>query len=194
MRKLLYCSLIFTLLGIVGCSKEKDEDACNGKTCKNGSTCVDGVCDCPPNYTGSDCGTQITPSQISIERIEVKQWPPLTPNGNNWDEGWCIGSYPDIFVTLNDGSGQIVKTSFISECREDTVYNYTDSLPVVTANVNNNLMLSLYDNDTGFCFPSDSMGTVSTQIYHPDNDFPPTLELADPAKEIEVTIYIEYIF
>lgn len=192
MQKLLYYFSIFSLLTVFGC--KKDENLCGEVNCKNGAICVNDRCDCPANYTGLDCGQQITPSEIRINKVEVHRWPLQTPDGMNWDEGWCAGPLPDLFVTLTDGSGPLAKTSYVSECKEDSIYTYRDKLPVVSSNVTSFLVVSLYDNDTGFCWPSDSMGTVQAPLYFATNKFPSTLNLSREDPPIKVRVFIEYEF
>ncbi|MEN9347482.1 MAG: hypothetical protein RLZZ77_993 [Bacteroidota bacterium] len=37
----------------------KEDDPCEGVSCLNGGTCVDGNCDCDAGFEGTDCGTQM---------------------------------------------------------------------------------------------------------------------------------------
>lgn len=43
----------FAMIAYSSCSKK---DPCEGVTCKNNGTCVDGSCKCPTGYEGVDCG------------------------------------------------------------------------------------------------------------------------------------------
>ena len=77
---------------------------CYGITCLNGGTCVNGLCNCLQGYTGPNCSQQVTPSQIRITQIVLDQFPPLDA-GADWDGALCGVAYPDIYVTLDDGTG-----------------------------------------------------------------------------------------
>lgn len=52
--------VIASLLGVflaLGCKKELQKtDPCAGVICLNGGYCADGSCNCPPGYSGKDCG------------------------------------------------------------------------------------------------------------------------------------------
>ena len=41
---------------VTSCNKAKDK--CEGVVCQNSGTCVAGVCDCPPGYSGTHCETK----------------------------------------------------------------------------------------------------------------------------------------
>jgi hypothetical protein len=43
--------IIFIILLSLGCKN----DPCDNIVCKNGGTCVNGMCDCPVGYNGPDC-------------------------------------------------------------------------------------------------------------------------------------------
>lgn len=43
---------LFLFIAFWGC---KEDDQCDDVSCFNGGTCVDGLCDCPPGYSGPNC-------------------------------------------------------------------------------------------------------------------------------------------
>ena len=45
------------------------DDPCDDIFCYNDGYCVDGTCECPLGYTGSDCGFQVTPKKIVLKGI-----------------------------------------------------------------------------------------------------------------------------
>jgi len=52
--------LTIIILGLGLCLTACEDDAadpCDNLTCVNGGTCVDGACDCPTGYTGTNCGS-----------------------------------------------------------------------------------------------------------------------------------------
>ena len=44
----------FAMVLFAGC-----DDPCKDVTCLNGGTCLEGTCECPTGYEGTDCGTEI---------------------------------------------------------------------------------------------------------------------------------------
>lgn len=194
MQKILYYFSILCLLTVFGCKDDETNNPCGEINCQNGGKCENGICDCPPHFTGADCGQQITPIEIRINKIEVIQWPSQTPDGEDWDKGFCIGPLPDIFAILRDDQEELLSTAFVSESREDSIYTYQDSFPVLTTNISSELNISLFDRDTGLCLPSDSMGTVQAPLYFPTNDFPSILELSSDDPPIKVKVFVEYEF
>ena len=170
-------------------------DPCYNVTCLNGGTCANGSCNCPEGYTGSDCSQQKTPAQIRITQIVVRQWP-FTNNGTDWDTGVCGGGNPDIFVTLDDGTGVFVNTGFYSNCIPNQTYTYNSSndFPRSSTNVTNEFVLRLYDNDTGVCAPDDFLGGLRGSVYNSTNGFPNPIRFNSPSAEIDATIHLEYVF
>ncbi|MFN8286565.1 MAG: calcium-binding EGF-like domain-containing protein [Chitinophagales bacterium] len=47
------------LLTVYACKKEKNTDACSTVSCQNGGSCQSGTCNCPSNYTGTNCEIEV---------------------------------------------------------------------------------------------------------------------------------------
>jgi hypothetical protein len=47
-------------------------DLCEGVICENGGNCVNGDCNCPPQWTGSDCSQEETPIKMRFSSIPIK--------------------------------------------------------------------------------------------------------------------------
>lgn len=48
-------SLMFAMICVPFLFSCEEDDPCNSVDCFNGGNCVDGVCDCPPGYSGVNC-------------------------------------------------------------------------------------------------------------------------------------------
>lgn len=57
MRKLIPLLTVVLLLTAAACKRS----TCEGVVCKNGGSCVDGVCDCLPAFTGATCELHTNP-------------------------------------------------------------------------------------------------------------------------------------
>ncbi|MBW7914375.1 MAG: calcium-binding EGF-like domain-containing protein [Taibaiella sp.] len=52
----LFVTTVFSAALYTGCTKSADE--CDNITCKNGGGCINGICNCPSDYTGVNCETR----------------------------------------------------------------------------------------------------------------------------------------
>ena len=106
-----------TLL-VSGCAK----DPCATVTCKNSGTCANGSCNCPEGWSGSDCGTQKTPSKIRVSKIEILEFPSTTSSGGGWD----IGSGADLYPAILNSSQTVLwtPTTYRQDAISGSVYSW----------------------------------------------------------------------
>jgi len=166
MMKFKTCILIIALLAFFGCGKE---DPCESVSCLNG-TCANGVCNCVPGYTGSDCSQQVKPIRINIQKIKVIDFPITDAGGSSWD----LTNGADIYVSL------ALNGVVIADNKDSKILNVTDlpvtwnSLPTTFEmdEVTNQYTLGLFDADD---FDTDDyISGVNFTPYSSNNGFPKT--------------------
>jgi len=57
LTKLLSIIILGLGLCLSSCGEDDAVDPCESVTCQNGGTCVEGDCDCPTGYAGTNCGS-----------------------------------------------------------------------------------------------------------------------------------------
>lgn len=179
-----------------GCSKDDSSStpACTPIACLNGGVSTpDCGCDCPQGYTGSNCGTQVTPLQILITKIKVTAFPSTTTNGNLWDQG-AIGNFvrPDIFPYLTIGSTALLQGTAVQDAVNTSVYTWTPTTPVVLtqSQINSQFSLSLYDEDS---LTNEFMGGWDFYIYNSAGGFP-TTKTVGAAGPVTFELTLSYVW
>lgn len=167
---LLLGALGLTLSTSTSCQKE--EDPCEGVSCQNGGSCVNGQCDCPQGYTGPSCTDQETPRSMSIERINLTRFPAYN-NGSDWDL-WTPG--PDVYLVLSK-NGQIVRSmsTFWEDADAGQSYLYEPNTPIDLSDPTVQYTLSVFDYDSSG--DDDYMGGIQFYPYSNNNGFPSQLSL-----------------
>lgn len=175
----------FSLLTITSCTKK---DKCETTICRNGGTCYDGSCTCPTGYTGSDCSTQKTPTQILISKIVVTGFPATTSNGAGWDLTDGPDIFPRFFIsnTLAWSS-----TLHYSNCTNSYQYEFVPAQNIVITNTLAQCNVSLYDWDG--VSADDPMTGRSFYPYSTTGGFPTTLNFTN-IDGFKVTLYVSYVF
>lgn len=185
--------LIITLF--FGCSKDSSDPTCTPVTCLNGGISRDDCgCDCPQGYTGTNCGTQITPTLIKITKIKVVDFPMTTPSGNQWDN-IAVGNYvrPDIFPLLSIGSTTLYQGIASQDATNTLYYTWTPTTPIILtpSQLTSQLTLNLFDEDNGV---NEFMGGFNFYIYNSTSGFPSTINLNNTTSPYKFELTVSYVW
>ena len=165
MKKLFFLALLTALLS-PACEKDPidiQEDLCKGVICNNGGYCVNGDCQCPPQWTGPSCAQEVAPIKMRVQTIRVKTFPPTDQNGGGWD----LFDGPDVYIAIwKDGT--YLYTSSIWEDAQPGAnwaanFEFTD--PTATYSI------SVWDYDDGIT-ADDPMGGINFTPYISGQSFP----------------------
>jgi hypothetical protein len=162
-------------------------------TCLNEGICVNGSCNCPEGYAGTDCGQQKEPSFIRITNIRVTRMP-STDHGENWDLNLGVESAPDIYVYIeHNGSKFYEHPSYIWNADPSQVYDFSPGPlhHIDMVHAEEDYTISLFDFDDWD--PADLMGSIEFIPYADDNHFPQTIIL-DKGGDVAFELTVEYFF
>lgn len=162
--------LFFVLmLAAFSCKKETtQEDLCEGVVCKNGGTCVNGDCSCPPGYTGPDCGQEKVPVKMRISSVTLNGFP-QTDNGVSWD---VFNDGPDVYIQIKSGSTVIFQSGWVQDLQSAHTF---DGI-VEFSNPQATYTISVFDYDDGLS-ADDYMGGINFTPYKPGQNFPLSINL-----------------
>jgi hypothetical protein len=162
MKNLLFLLLAF--LFILACTKK---DPCEGVSCLNGGTCVDGTCNCTTGYEGSLCEKESVPSAIKITGIKFIKIPAKKSNGSNWDtDNTTPDIQPSLYTLKSDNKTLDValwtSTFVLLNAKLDGSQELSVILPELKINpVNKLYAMALFDKDDN---TSEFMGAVSFNL------------------------------
>jgi hypothetical protein len=115
MRPLLYWLPLILMAWSVssGCV----DDRCATRSCENGGVCIDGFCDCPPGFTGTNC-------ELSLDPCDRQACDPNRSSScvSNGEEARCICK--DGFE--GERCAQAWTTKFLRRYEVDEICNGTD--------------------------------------------------------------------
>ena len=175
--------LLITVISLCSCLK----DPCEGTSCQNGGVCMDGSCNCPVGYTGSNCGQQVTPLKMKVTAISVTRFPGLN-DGLSWDPT----DGPDIYFKMSEEVYPLAQPEYLVENADpSTIYAFT-FVPFDLRFVTAPYKMELFDYD-GVGIPSQKMGELFFTPYASSNGFPTTIIL-DDGGSIAFKMEVEYIF
>lgn len=185
---LFFATLI--LLTTAACDKCDKPDICEGITCLNGGTCVNGNCDCPEGFGGSDCGEEIKPLSITVKKVTVKNFPPTDPNGGGWD----ADTGPDIYVKIErkNDDGTYTSAYNTEQSKKDNAdykkqYSFSDNSTSLKPDFSYRILL--YDSDINN--PDQEMDKKSFSAYKVGDKFPNPIVVSAP-KGTTFELTVEY--
>lgn len=174
--------LTILILTINSCKK----DACDSFVCLNGAHCANGACVCPQGYSGADCSQQLTPTSITITKIEITRFPATASGGGGWDPL----SGPEIFPICSLGTSSIWSSpTYYSDATQGSYYSFTPSPSIQLSNPSSLYTVALYDYDS--TDPNDWMGGISFYPYSSALGFPATRTI-DAGGDVAFKLYLTY--
>jgi hypothetical protein len=148
---------------------------------------------CPRGYYGSDCSQQVTPTKISISKIEVTRYPLVTNSGSSWDTGLSGpgNSLPDIYPTLYQNGNLIWDSSIYQEDVSGGAYSFIPNSPIQITSPT--AQCTIWCRDFDDLDTDDDMGGITFTLYNSSNDFPSTL-VVDANGTVAFKFYLSYTF
>ena len=197
-KKSIVLLLIFT---IFSCSKDSATSSsnCTPIPCLNGGVSrPDCGCNCPQGFTGTNCGTQITPTKILITKIRVTKFPNLKPDGTLWD-AWAIDPFtrPDIFPVLFDSTGTTILYKGSPTVQDAFSYGtdhfyFIPSTPIQITNPTSSFYLYLYDEDSSTT--QETMGGFYLSLYTSTTGFPTTIIYGQSTDVVGFELTLSYVW
>jgi hypothetical protein len=162
-------------------------DPCDGVVCFNNGFCLNGECQCPDGFSGPACLTQVTPAKIRISRIDVTKFPQYD-NGATWD----VGSGPDIFVMILDGTDIVYNSpTYYEDADASQTYSFEPTSLVDLNDPYNQYTIALFDYDFGVS-NDDIMSASYFTPYNSNGGFPTKLTIGN--SEVTFELYVSYVW
>ncbi len=172
-------------MSLFSCKKDTEDiqkDLCKGIICKNGGNCVNGDCNCPPQWTGTDCSQQKTPTNLIIKKILVNKFPANDPNGGSWD----LGSGADMYLVIKSGSTILYTSGYVENAVGSATFEPNFTLP----DPNGVYTVSIFDYDS--LDSDDFMGGVQGTVYNSTNGFPAAIDFTCGTCSVGYSITLGY--
>lgn len=186
---------------LFGCSSDSTSTTtpCVPITCLNGGISnSDCGCNCPTGYTGANCGTQVTPTKISISKVVISNFPAFRSVSASWGNTWdwnplnTINNNPDLYLVFINSSTTYFNTvsNRFNDAVSGTQYTYNFTTPIQITNVNALHNITLYNWNTSG--NDDEMGSITFTPYSSNNNFPSIITQTDSNTNFQVKFYVTY--
>lgn len=198
-KTILYVSIsCFMFLIMSSCEKEDGTtdptdpidpiDSCVNVVCFNNGYCKSGDCVCPIEYTGVDCGDQVTPKIVRIRKITVTKFPAKKSDGSNWD--FLDGA--DIYVVLAKGNTTLWNASghSITNANPNGDYNFNTTQGIALSEATSTYIMHLYDYDATSA--DDHIDFVLFTPYNSNNGFERTFTISRNGLEFRLEVDYEF--
>lgn len=159
--------ILFTALAITAC-QEDTIDPCEGIECRNGGTCLNGECSCPPGYTGAACEREQTPNRMRIGSIRLKDFPATDNSGGGWD----LFDGADVYITIHEGDTELFESGYVENLT--SAFEFTANLTIENPDATHFIRVYDYDSTSG----DDFMGGLEFIPYRSNQGFPDEIDLS----------------
>lgn len=174
--------MLIMLTASFGCSSDSDSP----KT----------IVQCPKGFAGSDCSYKISPSKISITKVEILDFPEFDYNNKTyWDANESGDNRnPDLYFALYGNSGYFYTESLnANNANADTDYTFNLVTPIEIKNINSPIIFELRDYNASNNTYDEMARSNPFFVYNPsDKDFPETMIIINPTDLIQVKLYLTY--
>ncbi len=195
LKKIAILSVVILLFGCSKDSPTSNTAACTPIPCLNGGVSKpDCGCSCPQGYTGNNCGTQITPTQIKITNIRVTKFPDAKPNGSWWDTT-PSNSDADIFLTIENINSTTIWTSptYYTDATGIGTYYYDfiPTTPIIITNFTSGYYMNIWDKDT---LGPEFIDLALFNPYNTSGGFPTTKTFTNSTSTFNFTLTLSYVW
>ena len=181
---------------VLSCSSDSDSSTpCTPIACLNGGVSNSNCgCNCPAGYSGNNCSTQLTPTQILISKVVISNFPATKPNGTSWDFNPVnpINNNPDLYLVFINSTQTYFNS--VNNRFDDAIagnqYTYNFTTPVIITSVNNLHNITLYNYNTSGA--DDEMGSVTFTPYSNTNNFPSIIIVTDNVNGFQAQFHVTY--